>query len=123
MTCIGLAGVLGVRAAEDSTAADSGSQPTGESVTAGGTQATTSAGLSQAELQAYAQQLDDEAQRLADYRQQLIQVAAELQAVAEGQGLQVRSTGGNASTPVRKPKPRPANQPPVSQPQGQSQGS
>lgn len=124
VTCVGLAGVLAVRAAQDSAAA--------ESTAVQDVQAATSTGLTQADLDAYAQQLDAEAQRLADYREQLVQVAAELQAYADGQGVKVTSSSGStasnrgsAGTTTRKPKPkpRPAAQPPKSPAQGQSQGS
>jgi len=122
MTSVGLAGVLAVRAAQDSVAA--------ESTAVQDSQAATSTGLTQAELDAYAQQLDAEAQRLADYRDQLVQVAADLQSYADSQGVKVTSSGGSTSsnrgsagTTTRKPKPRPAAQPPQSTAQGQSQGS
>lgn len=122
MTCVGLAGVLAVRAAEDSAAA--------EATATQDAQAATSTGLSQADLDAYAQQLDAQAQQLADYREQLVQAAAELQAYADSQGIQVTSSGGAAgsnrgstATTTPKPKPRPAAQPPKSPAQGKSQGS
>lgn len=133
MTCIGLAGVLAVRAAQDSTAAEATAGSASSADAAQGIAPTTSTGLTQEQLDAYAQQLDDQAQALADYRAQLIDVATQLQAVADSQGVQVRSSGGaarsasgqgtTANGPTKPAKPRPAAQPPVAPAQGQSQGS
>ena len=119
MTCIGLAGVLAVRAAEESAAAPTAAD---SSTSSSDTQGTSSTGLTQDQLDAYARQLDDEAKRLSDYRQQLIQVAGELQAAAQNQGLSVRSST-DVGQSTRQVKPQPAAQPPASPAQGQTQGS
>lgn len=100
VTCIGLAGVLAVRAAEDSAAAVGTSTDTGSSAQQA-TEPTTSTGLTQADLDAYAQQLDDEAQRLADYRAQLIDVANRLQQVADGQASGSTSGGRKQQAPAK----------------------
>ncbi len=66
--CLGLVGVIGIReaAAADTSAAESSAE------------ATTTVGYSQAELDAYASALQDQATQLADYRAQLDEVAAQL---------------------------------------------
>ena len=92
-TCVGLVGVIGVRAAQDSAAASQAD--TGDTAAI---EPTTSAGLTQADLDAYAAQLAAERQRLDDYRSQLVATAAELQAAIDAQAG-VRSTGV-----VRAPK-------------------
>ena len=81
-TCVGLVGVIGIRTAQDSAAADSGSAS--EAAAAVVAAPTTTDGYTQADLDAYAAQLDAEAQRLADYRAQLIDAAMTLQASAGG---------------------------------------
>ena len=81
-TCVGLVGVIGIRTAQDSAAADSTSG--GEAAAPVAAAPTTTDGFTQAELDAYSAQLDAEAQRLADYRAQLIDAAMSLQASAGG---------------------------------------
>ena len=115
-TCVGLVGVIGVRTAQDSAAADSSSATEAQ---AGSVAVPTSTdGYTQAELDAYAAQLAAEAQRLTDYRAQLVDAALTLQA----------SAGGPTRVTVRKPssvpsKPRssssPATKPRVNKPAAQ----
>lgn len=94
-TCVGLVGVIGIRTAQDSAAADSGS--TSEAAAPIAAAPTTTDGYTQADLDAYAAQLDAEAQRLADYRAQLIDAAMTLQA----------SAGGPSRLSVTNPAPVP----------------
>ena len=90
-TCVGLVGVIGIRTAQDSAAADSGSAS--EAAAAVVAAPTTTDGYTQADLDAYAAQLDAEAQRLADYRAQLIDAASTLQ----------QSAGGSSTLSVKNP--------------------
>jgi hypothetical protein len=90
-TCVGLVGVIGIRTAQDSAAADSGSASEATAPIAAAP--TTTDGYTQADLDAYAAQLDAEAQRLADYRAQLIDAASTLQ----------QSAGGSSTLSVKNP--------------------
>ena len=90
-TCVGLVGVIGIRTAQDSAAADSGSATEVAAPVAAAP--TTADGYTQADLDSYAAQLDAEAQRLADYRAQLIDAALTLQ----------QSAGGPSRLAVTKP--------------------
>lgn len=105
MTCVGLAGVLAVRTADESAAASNSTPDTAQQAAA----PTSSSGMSQADLDAYAAQLDQERQQLADYRAQLVDVAAQLQAAAQSQGV-------NSPAVVTKPKVAKVKKPTVSQP-------
>ena len=137
-TCVGLVGVIGVRTAQDSAAADSSSAA--DSSAAAQVQdpaalaPTTSDGYTQADLDAYAAQLDAEAQRLADYRSQLVDAALALQQSAGGPArvtvrkpaaVPSKSQGSNASASKAKAKvSRPAAQPaPKPQPQSSTKSS
>ena len=100
-TCVGLVGVIGVRTAQDSAAADSSSAT--EAQASAVAALTSTDGYTQAELDAYAAQLAAEAQRLTDYRAQLAEAALTLQV----------SAGGNVS--VTEPIPS-VSKPSVSKP-------
>ncbi len=100
-TCVGLVGVIGVRTAQDSAAADSSSAT--EAQASAVAAPTSTDGYTQAELDAYAAQLAAEAQRLTDYRAQLAEAALTLQV----------SAGGNVS--VTEPIPS-VSKPSVSKP-------
>ena len=100
-TCVGLVGVIGVRTAQDSAAADSSSAT--EAQASAVAAPTSTDGYTQAELDAYAAQLAAEAQRLTDYRAQLAEAALTLQV----------SAGGNVS--VTEPIPS-VSKPSVSNP-------
>ena len=126
-TAVGLVGVIGVRTAQDSAAAEN--TDTTASAT---TEPTTSTGLTQADLDAYAAQLEAERQNLATYRAQLVDVAGQLQARANG----TVNVGAPAKVPsvstVKKAKPtaKPKAQPkaqvqqaPAPKPQAQSKSS
>ena len=97
-TCVGLVGVVGIRTAQDSAAAELSSAT--ESQASAVALPTSTDGHTQADLDAYAAQLEAEAQRLADYRAQLVDAALKLQA----------SVGGNAGVTVSDPAAVPANQ-------------
>ena len=104
-TCVGLVGVIGVRTAQDSAAADSSSAT--EAQASAVAAPTSTDGYTQAELDAYAAQLAAEAQRLTDYRAQLAEAALTLQV----------SAGGNVS--VTEPIPS-VSKPSVSKPAAQA---
>ena len=96
-TCVGLVGVVGIRTAQDSAAAELSSAT--ESQASAVALPTSTDGHTQADLDAYAAQLEAEAQRLADYRAQLVDAALILQ----------ESAGGNAGVTVSDPAAVPAN--------------
>ena len=96
-TCVGLVGVIGVRTAQDSAAADSSSAT--EAQASAVAAPTSTDGYTQAELDAYAAQLAAEAQRLTDYRAQLADAALTLQV----------SAGSNAGVTLSDPAAVPAN--------------
>jgi len=90
--CAGLVGVIGVRSIEHSAATESASSSQGV--------ATTTSGLSQAELNAYADQLQQQSLKLDAYRASLVTWSTQLQAA-----------GKKAPKPVAKPAPRPVAKP------------
>ena len=96
-TCVGLVGVIGIRTAQDSAAADSSSAT--EAQASAVSVSTSTDGYTQAELDAYAAQLAAEAQRLTDYRAQLADAALTLQV----------SAGSNAGVTLSDPAAVPAN--------------
>ena len=109
-TCIGLVGVIGVRTAQDSAAADLSAAAESQ---AGAVAAPTSTdGYTQADLDAYAAQLAAESQRLTDYRAQLADAALTLQA----------SAGGNVSVtePIPSVSKPSVTKPTVSKPAAQA---
>lgn len=104
-TAVGLVGVLAVRSAEQASADTEGSS---ESASA---QATTTDGRTQADLDNYAAQLDAERQRLQEYRDQLVAVAATLQQQADtlasgGQVTSVAPTKVRVRAPQAVPVPK-----------------
>ena len=123
--CIGLVGVIGVRAAQSDE---------GKTQPIDATEPVSSQGLTQADLDAYAAQLADQAAQLKDYRQQLKAVAQQLndeistynRALAAGEPVYVQvpadnawsggnssggsSGGGNAPAPAPAPAPQPESQ-------------
>jgi hypothetical protein len=107
-TCVGLVGVIGIRTAQDSAAADSSSAT--QSQEGAVAVPTSTDGYTQADLDAYAAQLAAEAQRLTDYRAQLVDAAQTLQASAGGSaGVTVSDPASVPAKPkspsVKKPKP------------------
>ena len=109
-TCVGLVGVIGVRTAQDSAAADSSSAT--EAQASAVAAPTSTDGYTQAELDAYAAQLAAEAQRLTDYRAQLAEAALTLQV----------SAGGNVSVtePIPSVSKPSVTKPTVSKPAAQA---
>ena len=148
-TCVGLVGMLGVRMVEASAAATDpvdlavASQP--QSAARPVTEATSSGGLTEAQLDAYAAALAQEKERLDAYRAKLVKTATKLRKQARAQagaparqwapasGARPAAPAGSAATaqpaprPVAKPKPAPAPQaapaPKPATPQSTSQGS
>lgn len=101
-TCLGLVGVVGVRSITDASATD----------TAAVTDAS-SAGLSQADLDAYAASLNAQQVQLDAYRAQLVDVAQQLQAVADATTqsdatvIPVAKKKNKGATTTIVPPPRP----------------
>lgn len=142
-TCVGLVGVIGVRTAEEN-AAKAADQATVDSNAIDLAAATTSTGLTQADLDAYAAQLQSERAQLDDYRQQLIDVAAVLQqrantgvataSAAKPAAKQTKAKPKAVAKPKAAAKPKAVAKPkvakvakpapaPAPRPQAQTQGS
>ena len=101
-TCIGVVGVIGVRSAQESSAAaqkaaDQTSAPA--TVVVQEAAVVSSSGLTQADLDSYAAKLEQERVKLEKYRAKL---------VAAAEALQQASVGQSAATGVTKPKKLPA---------------
>ncbi len=103
-TGVGIAGMVAVRMAQDVSAQSNqvDSQPI--SVT------TSSAGYTQAQLDAYAQALATEAQKLRQYRDQLVQVAETLQ-VQTTNPQNTQTVQHNATPAQSQSKPKPQSKP------------
>lgn len=121
-TAVGLVGVLAVRTAQDTVAAEQGSgdvDTAGQEASSGaGSEPTSSTGLTRAELDAYALQLEEERLRLEDYRSQLVQVAEVL-----GVKVTKTSTTREKKAPARVKAAKPPKAAPAPRPQAQSSGS
>lgn len=115
-TCIGVVGLLGVRtieanaaSAETGTTVELATSPTDASV------ATTSTGLTEAQLDAYAADLAREKERLDAYRAKLVKTAKKLQRQADRQAA-AAETGARSVAPApanTATAPRPAAKPPA----------
>lgn len=129
-TGIGMVGLIGVRAAQEANANTTQAESSTESAADGTSVVVSSEGYTKEQLDAYAQALSEEAIRLADYRNQLNALVAEI----SGQPVSTQKAAPEKSRPaankpavskpaVNKPaaKPAPAIQAP--QPQSKSQGS
>lgn len=108
--CLGLVGVIGVRSVQDAAAQDAAAPEqaaAGSSTLVSTVEPTTSTGLTQADLDAYAARLEAERVRLDDYRVQLASYANQVQA-AIGVPVDQGAVVAAGSTPVseRKGKPR-----------------
>jgi hypothetical protein len=104
--CAGIVGVIGVRSIEDSAAAQQA--PTVGSDTSA-TPAVSSAGLTEAQLDEYAAQLQAEAARLDAYRVKLTKAAAAVTATPQpGAKTSPRPA---AAKPLAKPAPKPVAKP------------
>lgn len=107
--CVGLVGVVGIREASASSEPDVAPQP----------EALSSGGYSQADLDAYAASLADQANQLSDYRAHLDQVAQQLSLrinLAQPAGVVAQpvanSTGKQGATTTKtRPKPQKPNKP------------
>lgn len=107
-TCAGIVGVIGVRSIEDSAAAQQGSSIAATSTTG----AVSTAGLTEAQLDQYAAQLQAEAARLDAYRVKLADVAAAAKATSAPTAKKApRPAAKPAPRPVAKPAPKPAPKP------------
>jgi cell division septation protein DedD len=104
--CAGIVGVIGVRSIEDSAAAQ---QTSPAEAAASATEVLSSAGLTEAQLDEYAAQLQAQAARLDAYRVKLTKAA---KAVASApQPAAKKSPRPGATNPVAKPAPKPAPKP------------
>ena len=101
-TCLGLVGLVGARSITDAAAADTA--PVAD---------VSSTGLSQAELDAYAASLNAQQVQLDAYRAQLVDVAQQLQAVADATTqsdatvIPVAKKKNKSATTTIVPAPRP----------------
>ncbi|MEI7630798.1 MAG: hypothetical protein WCJ73_06625 [Actinomycetes bacterium] len=109
-TCIGVVGVLGVRAAEEASASDlAASSQNDNAQTTALTVATSSSGMTQADLDAYAAQLEQERQKLVDYRAKLVEASTQIQQSSTGNvsiAAVVKSKAPAKVKPTTKTKPK-----------------
>ena len=98
--CAGLVGVIAVRTTQEAQASDA--QVTTEVTDATLVSATTSAGLTQAQLDEYAAQLEAERLKLIDYRDQLALAAAAINGAAQQAGVPSAKSGAALKTPTAK---------------------
>ncbi|MCX6432157.1 MAG: hypothetical protein NTX29_05035 [Actinobacteria bacterium] len=132
-TCVGIVGLVGARTIEANTTSAESQQASASAVVAQpvapvqqvAVEPTTTSGLTEADLDAYAIQLAAEKDRLDAYRAKLIKTATKLQRLAAQQSQQAaapaRSSSTNsssASTQTSKPAKKPAKQQ-VAQPAAQ----
>lgn len=105
--CVGLVGVIGVRTIEQSAATETASQAS----------PTTTSGLSQADLNAYADQLKQQSLELDAYRASLVTLSNRLHAAG-------KQAPKPAPKPVTKPAPMPVAKPaPASKPASNTKSS
>ena len=131
--CVGLIGVIGVRSMEQSAAADSSTGSVSAPDAAATDTVLSSGGLTQAQLDEYAAQLQAEATTLDAYRAKLVKTAKKLKA-----STRQRTAGATAPStvtrvapkpvarPVAKPAPKPAPKPaakPAPKPQSKTKSS
>jgi hypothetical protein len=124
-TCVGIVGVLGARTIQDGNTASAAALST---KAGNATLAVSSTGLTQAQLDAYAAQLQQQGQQLDAYRAKLAKTAARLTtAAATATTSAASSTAGSSTTsgtatvkhtpkvhvpkPVAKPAPKPVAKP------------
>lgn len=109
-TGLGVSGMVAVRMAQDVSAQSPQVDPA--SISLATSTATSTAGYTQAQLDSYAQALTTEAERLREYRNQLVQVAESLQSNAAPAQSQSQSTStsksaaASAQKPESNPKPK-----------------
>ncbi len=137
-TCVGIVGLIGVRTldakaaapAPDVTVVEAPAQPAPVAQPLpSGVPATTSTGLTQAQLDDYTAQLEAERVRLEAYRAKLVQAAHRLQRQAgyrPGSGSSATATVAPASLATSQPAAKPAGRPavkPASKPGSGSAGT
>jgi hypothetical protein len=119
-TCIGVVGVLGVRAAEEASASDlAASSQNDNAQTTAPTVATSSSGMTQADLDAYAAQLEQERQKLVGYRAKLVEAATQIQQSSTGNmsiAAVAKSKAPAKVKPAKKTTPQKATAQPAGQP-------
>ena len=98
--CAGLVGVIAVRTTQDAQASDA--QANTEVSDATLVAATTSAGLTQTQLDEYAAQLEVERLKLIDYRDQLALAAAAINGSAQQSAVPSAKAGSALKTPTSK---------------------
>jgi hypothetical protein len=98
--CAGLVGVIAVRTTQEAQASDA--QANTEVSDATLVAATTSAGLTQAQLDEYAAQLEVERLKLIDYRDQLALAAAAINGSAQQAAVPSAKAGAALKTPTSK---------------------
>ena len=98
--CAGLVGVIAVRTTQEAQASDA--QANTEVSDATLVAATTSAGLTQAQLDEYAAQLEVERLKLIDYRDQLALAAAAINGSAQQSAVPSAKAGSALKTPTSK---------------------
>ena len=98
--CAGLVGVIAVRTTQEAQASDA--QANTEVTDATLVAATTSAGLTQAQLDEYAAQLEAERLKLIDYRDQLALAAAAINGAVQQTGVPSAKAGAALKTPTAK---------------------
>ena len=113
VACVGLVAAIGSRTlADNAAAADLGAQA-GSASLAVDTVPTSSTGLTQDQLDAYAAQLQNEAAQLDAYRAQLVSVATSLKTAAKETTVAKKAKAAKAPKVVAQPKPvaKPAPKP------------
>lgn len=118
-TCVGLVAVIGARTVAAQAADDSKKVSAQAEVAPAAEEPTTSSGLSQGDLDAYAAQLEAERVRLDTYRAKLIKAGKQLQRQAARQGSAATTNNSAAANSTTSTAPRPAAKPipkPVSKP-------
>ena len=118
-TCIGIVGVMGVRAVESSAASQQDvAAQAGDASLAVSSVPVSSAGLTQAQLDAYAAQLQQQGAQLDAYQASLAAVAKQLRSGSASASVPAVATVKKpkpvvkaAPKPVAKPAPKPAPKP------------
>lgn len=129
-TGIGMVGLIGVRAAQEANANTTQVDSSTESAADGTSVVVSSEGYTKEQLDAYAQALNEEANRLTEYRNQLNDLVAEISGKPTGvkkaspQKSKIAANKPAASKPApNKPAAKPAPAIAAPQPQSKSQGS
>lgn len=124
-TGIGMVGLIGVRASQEASANTTATDNSAEVAVSDSSVVVSSDGYTKEQLDAYALALNEEANRLADYRNQLNELVAQI----SGNPTEVRKASPQKSKPAvskpaaNKPTAKPAPAIAAPQPQSKSQGS